>query len=61
MTVSPLLRADVVFHEAPNGGAVFSANSIAWCGALLDEAWDNDVSHITKNVIHRFACEEPVI
>src|SRR5581483_9946498 len=36
-TVSPLVRADMVFYETPSGGAVFSTGSIAWCGALLDE------------------------
>lgn len=59
-TVSPLVHADMVFFERPNGGAVFSTGSIAWCGALLDEACDNDVSRITKNVLRRFAGAGPV-
>jgi N,N-dimethylformamidase len=59
-TVSPLVRADMVFFERPNGGAVFSTGSIAWCGALLDEDCDNDVSRITENVLRRFAREGPV-
>ena len=59
-TVSPLVRADMVFYERPNGGAVFSTGSIAWCGALLDEDGDNDVSRITENVLRRFAREGPV-
>ena len=49
----PLIRADVVYFEGPNGRAVFSASFIASRGALLDEACDNDVSHITENVLHR--------
>jgi N,N-dimethylformamidase beta subunit-like, C-terminal/Concanavalin A-like lectin/glucanases superfamily len=59
-TVSPLVRADLVFYERPRGGAVFSTGSIAWCGALLDDAGDNDVSRITENVLRRFAADGPV-
>jgi N,N-dimethylformamidase len=59
-TVSPLVRADMVFYERPNGGAVFSTGSIAWCGALLDDDGENDVSRITENVLRRFAREGPV-
>ncbi len=59
-TVSPLVRADLVFFERLNGGAVFSTGSIAWCGALLDDDCDNDVSRITQNVLRRFAAEGPV-
>jgi len=53
-TVSPLVRADLVYYERPNGGAVFSTGSIAWCGALLDDDGENDVSRITENVLRRF-------
>lgn len=59
-TVSPLVRADMVFYEGRNGGAVFSTGSIAWCGALLDDDCDNDVARITENVLRRFAREGPV-
>ena len=30
----PLVRADMVYFEYPNGGAVFSVGSQSWCGAL---------------------------
>lgn len=56
-SVSPLVRADMVFFERPNGGAVFSTGSIAWCGALLV---DDDVSRVTENVLRRFSRPEPV-
>jgi N,N-dimethylformamidase len=56
-TVSPLVRSDLVFYEGPNGGAVFSTGSIAWCGALLV---DDDVARITENVLRRFAAPGPV-
>jgi N,N-dimethylformamidase len=59
-TVSPHVRADMVFYEHPNGGAVFSTGSIAWCGALLTDDGDNDVSRITENVLRRFVREGPV-
>jgi N,N-dimethylformamidase len=48
-------RADMVLLEAPNGGAVFSAGSISWCGALSHNDYDNNVSRITHNVLTRFA------
>ena len=50
----PFVRADMVFYERPNGGAVFATGSIAWCGALLDDDCDNDVSRVTENVLRRF-------
>ena len=59
-SVSPLVRADMVFFERPGGGAVFSTGSIAWCGALLENGCANDVSRITHNVLRRFASAGPV-
>ena len=44
------VRADMVFFETPNGGAVFSVSSIAWAGSLSHKNYDNDVAQITKNV-----------
>ncbi|HEY7029761.1 MAG TPA: LamG domain-containing protein [Thermomicrobiales bacterium] len=54
-TMQPLVRADVVYFEGPNGGAVFSTGSIAWCGCLSSNHYDNNVSRITDNVLRRFA------
>ena len=51
----PLVRADVIFYELPNGGAVFATGSIAWAGALPPQAYDNAVARITANVVRRFA------
>jgi N,N-dimethylformamidase len=59
------IRADLVFFEAPGGGAVFSTGSIAWAGAMAWNAYDNDVARITENVLQRFVqkrpfnCEDP--
>ena len=36
-TVSPLVRADMVYFEGPSGGAVFSVGSITWCGSLVSQ------------------------
>ena len=59
-TTSPLVRADMVFFETPNGGGVFSVGSITWCGALSHNGYDNNVSRITDNVLQRFAASAPL-
>ena len=48
------MRADLVFFETPDGGAVFSTGSIAWAGALAHDGYDNNVARITTNVVRRF-------
>jgi len=58
--VSPFVRGDMVFFELPGGGAVFSASSIAWCGSLSYNNYNNAVSRITENVLRRFAADAPV-
>jgi N,N-dimethylformamidase len=58
-TQNPLVRADMVFLEYPNGGAVFSSSAIAWCGSLSYNKYDNNVSRITENVLRRFASDAP--
>ena len=57
---NPLVRADMVYMEGPNGGAVFSVGSISWCGSLSHNGYDNNVSRITGNVLRRFSSEEPI-
>jgi len=53
-TVSPLVRADVVFVPLTGGGAIFSVGSIAWCGALGAGGGKNPVARLTFNAIARF-------
>ena len=53
------VRGDMVFFEGPKGGAVFSTGSIAWCGSLSWNDYDNNVSRITGNVLRRFNSSEP--
>ncbi len=55
----PNVRADLAFFETPAGGAVFSVGSIAWCGSLSHNGYDNNVSRITENVLRRFVEPEP--
>jgi N,N-dimethylformamidase len=52
---NPLVRCDLVYFEGPNGSAVFSTGSIAWCGSLSHNGYDNDVSRITQNVLDEFS------
>jgi N,N-dimethylformamidase len=51
---NPNVRADMVFFETPNGGAVFSVGSICWFGSLSHNHYNNNVSRITENVVRRF-------
>ena len=55
----PKVRADMVFFETPNGGAVFSTGSITWAGSLGHNGYDNNVARITGNVLRRFVQDEP--
>ena len=59
-STNPLVKADMVYFEGPNGGAVFSVGSISWCGSLSYNRYDNNVSQITGNVLTRFASDEPL-
>ena len=53
------VRADMVFYELANGGAVFSTGSITWAASLSHNARDNNVSTITRNVLRRFLDPAP--
>jgi N,N-dimethylformamidase len=52
-------HAEVVFFETPQGGAVFSIGSMAWCGSLSHNNYDNSVSKITENAVKRFLDSMP--
>jgi N,N-dimethylformamidase len=58
---SPKVRADMVYYTVPQGGAVFSVGSIAWCGSLSYNHYDNNVSRITNNVLKRFLSDEMLL
>ena len=53
-TESPLVRADMVFFETGDGGAVFSVGSINWLSSLAARGYANNVARITDNVLRRF-------
>ena len=59
-SVNSLVKADMVYFECPNGGAVFSVGSIAWCGSLSYNQYNNNVSDITDNVLRRFTSDDPL-
>ncbi len=54
----PNVRADMVYFETPNNGAVFSVGSICWCASLSHNEYDNNVSRITQNVLDAFSKSE---
>ena len=60
-TENELVRADMVFHETPNGGALWASSSIAWAGGLSHNKYKNNVSRITKNVLDRFLDPKPFV
>ena len=59
--VEALVKADMVFFEYPNDGAVFSVGSISWDGALSYNDYNNTVARVTYNVMKRFASDEPLL
>jgi N,N-dimethylformamidase len=56
-TVNSNVRADMVYYEGPNAGAVFSTGAISWCGSLSWNGYENNVSRITGNVLERFMAD----
>jgi N,N-dimethylformamidase len=54
------IRADITYFTTKNGGAMFSTSSISWCGSLLHNGCDNNVSRMTANVLRRFMSDEPL-
>jgi N,N-dimethylformamidase len=59
-TENPRIRADMAYYTTPNGGAVFSTGSIAFCGSLSHNGYDNNVSRLTRNVLERFLDPAPL-
>ena len=59
-TRHPLVKADRVHFECPNGGAAFCVSSIAWCGPLSYGGYDNNVARVTGNALKRYASDDPL-
>ncbi|MSP89810.1 MAG: N,N-dimethylformamidase [Alphaproteobacteria bacterium] len=51
--------ADMVFFETPAGGAVFSAGSMTYVGALPPDGYGNVCAKLTMNVVRRFMDPTP--
>ena len=49
-----LMRADMVYYDVPGGGAVFATGSITFCGSLPWNGFNNNISHLLRNVVQRF-------
>jgi N,N-dimethylformamidase len=49
-----LIRAEIVYFETRNGGAVFSTGSITFCGSLSHNGYANSISRMLENVLTRF-------
>ena len=58
-TENEKVRADMVFYETPNGGAVFSVGSICYPASLPWNGYDNNIARLTTNVLRRFADPTP--
>ena len=52
--VDDLIRADMVYGTNENGGQLFAVGSITFCGSLLYNNGDNNISKLLLNVINRF-------
>lgn len=52
---NPNIRADMVFFETPNDGAVFNVGAVSFCTGLSYNNYDNNVSRILENVVRRFS------
>ncbi|MBM3547639.1 MAG: N,N-dimethylformamidase large subunit [Alphaproteobacteria bacterium] len=49
-----LARADMIYFDRPEGGAVFSVGSITFLGALWRNGFEGPVSQLLYNVVKRF-------
>ncbi len=50
-----IIRSDITFFEAPNGGAVFSVGSMDFIGTLPIDGYTSTAAKLITNVIRRFA------
>lgn len=51
--------AEMTLRHLPSGGMIFSASSVAWCGALPDTGSMNEVGQITMNFLARTLAPSP--
>ena len=53
-----LIRADMIYQRQENGGQLFSTGSITFCGSLLHNGGDNNISRLLANVFRRFTSRD---
>ena len=52
--VADLIRADLIYQVNDNGGQLFATGSITFCGSLLCNNGDNNISRLLLNVVKGF-------
>ena len=57
---NPWTRADIVYYKTPQDGAVLSVGSMAWCGSLSHNQYDNNVSRLMRNALDGFLKAGPL-
>jgi len=55
-----MVRADMIYYKAPNDGAMFAPGSLAWCGSLSHNNYENNVSKLMENVLNGFLKDGPL-
>ncbi len=58
-TVDQLIRSDFTFFETPAGGAVLSAGSMNFVGALPIDGYKNLLTRMMTNAVRRFSDPQP--
>ena len=56
-TEHPRVRADIALPRDTQRWRRFAFSSIAYCGSLSHNNYDNNISRLTKNVLDRFAAD----
>lgn len=54
-----LVKCDMIYMTLAGGGAVFSGSSIAYCGAIAWNDFQNDLATVTTRVLRSFCSELP--
>jgi N,N-dimethylformamidase len=52
--IDDLIKADMVYQKPDTGGQLFATGSITFCGSLLYNDGDNNISKLVGNVLRRF-------
>ena len=50
----------MIYYKAPNDGAMFAPGSLAWCGSLSHNNYENNVSKLMENVLNGFLKDGPL-